>query len=283
MEKNSQTILEKLKELFPDTSKQSLQKWVKQGRIYLNDKLVKRGDTETQPGDEVVLGKKKNFELPFEILYSDPYIVVVDKPAGMLSVASLDPIERNVHKYLKRYLKSEKVAPLHRLDKEVSGPLIFVKNQKSFDVFKDLFITRTIHREYRAVVMGLVKEESGTIESYLKEGDGYKVFKTDAANGKKAITHFEVLEKNPEYSFLKIKLETGRKNQIRVHLADANHPIVGDKKYGFAHPYFKGLALYAHKLSFKHPITGKEMLFETKPPFHFNRLLNITKLRRSSR
>lgn len=275
----SYTVLDKLNELFPESSKQSLLKWIKQGRVQVNDKTVKRKDLLIQKEDSVSLLKRKNFDLPFEILYSDSYIVVVDKPAGMLSVASLDPAERNVHKYLKNFLKSEKVAPLHRLDKEVAGPLIFVKNQKSFDLFKNLFLSRSITREYRALVMGSINQDFGTFESYLKEKEGYKVYSCDSYEGKKAITHFEVIEKNPDYSYLKIKLETGRKNQIRVHLSDAKHPIVGDKKYGFSHPQFKGLALYAHKLSFIHPITKKEMVFESKPPFNFRRLLQIARFK----
>lgn len=278
MSSNTLTVLDKLLEQFEGVSKQSIQKWITQKRVFLNGKLVYRKDEVINDDDELTLGKKKNFELPFEILYSDSYIVVVNKPAGMLSVASLDPLERNVHKYLKRFLNSEKVAPLHRLDKEVAGPLIFVKNQKSFDTFKELFLTRAIEREYRAITMGPMKEDKGTIENYLKEGEGYKVYSCQPGDGKKAITHFEVIKKTGEYSFVNIRLETGRKNQIRVHLSDLKNPIVGDKKYGCAHPRFKGLALYAHKLSFTHPITKKKMVFESVPPFIFNRFLKFSKL-----
>lgn len=272
------TVLESLKKLYPDSSNQSLDKWIRQGRVLINGKQAKKKSQLLRASDQLTLTKKKNFKIPFEIFYSDPHIIVVDKPANLLSVASLDPTEKSVHKYLKNYLKSEKIAPLHRLDKEVAGPLIFVKNKSSFDLFKDLFLTRSIHREYRAIVCGHLSKPKGTFESFLKEGKGYKVSSTSEDEGKKAITHYEVLSESEHYSLLKIKLETGRKNQIRVHLYENQTPILGDKKYGDVRPSFKGLALYAHSLSFVHPVTNKEMHFESLPPFIFNRAFAYTKL-----
>lgn len=272
------TVLDALKKLYPDSSNQSLDKWIRQGRVLINGKLAKRKNQILESSDQLTLTRKKNFKIPFEILYSDPYIIVVNKPANLLSVASLDPSEKSVHQYLKDFLKSEKIAPLHRLDKEVAGPLIFVKNNSSFDLFKDLFLTRSIHREYRAIVCGHLSKPKGTFESFLKEGKGYVVCSTSEEEGKKAVTHYEVIQESENYSLLKINLETGRKNQIRVHLYENHTPILGDKKYGDVRPGFKGLALYAHSLSFTHPVTGKEMYFESSPPFIFNRAFAYTKL-----
>ncbi len=271
-------IKDALQTLFPEASKQSIQKWLKQGRVLVNQQRVRRGDVLIDDVKSVeLLKKKKAFDIPFEILYSDAHIIVVDKPAGLLSVASLDTSEKNVHRFLKRSFKSEKIAPLHRLDKEVAGPLIFVKTQKSFDLFKDLFTKREIHREYRALVKGRVPNK-GTLTSYLKENIRYHVYETSESSGKKAITHYELIEQNQEYSEIKLVLESGRKNQIRVQLASAGYPILGDDRYGFAVPHIKGIALYAHSLEFKHPISKKQMHFKSEPPFAYKKLVNFGRL-----
>lgn len=275
----SKTLFEKLVLDYPETSKQSIRKWLKHGRVLVNDRVAKKGDIPLRSQDEVSLAKKRSLDLPFDILYTDSDIVVVQKPANFLSVASLDPLEPSIHGCLKKALNSELITPLHRLDKEVSGPLIFVKNQKKFDLFKNLFLERKIKREYRAIVHGRMEKKSGTIDSYLKQGGAYKMYSSDdPQKGKRAITYYEVLDQNEEYTFLKITLETGRKNQIRVHLSSFGHPIVGDDKYGQQIDRKKAIALYAHSLNFIHPITGKEMTFDGEVPPIFKHLLKKAKL-----
>lgn len=281
------TLLDRLVVAYPDTSKQSLRKWIKQGRVLCNDRVMHRGDAILQAEDVIALDKKKVIDLPFKMLYQDSDIIVVDKPAGMLSVASLDPSEKNVHEFLKRMNKREKnrvetITPLHRLDKEVAGPLIFVKNQNVLQAFKNLFTEQKIHREYRAIVHYNLEKKKGTLRSYLKESDSYRVSETPLATGKESITHYEVLKETSDFSLLRITLQTGRKNQIRVHLSGAGHPIVGDVKYG-AEPLLldKAIALYADHLEFIHPITHKKMYFQSEPPFVFRHLLKKTGLLRS--
>ena len=183
-----------------------------------------------------------------------------------------------MHGYLKKFFRAEKVAPLHRLDKEVAGPLIFVKNQKSFDLYKNLFVRHEIHREYRAIVHGSFVEKSGTYDSYLAEGNAYRMYETSSLEGKRAITHYEVIDQNEDYSLIKLKLHTGRKNQIRVHLSSAGHAIIGDTKYGAEPVGGNAIALYAHHLEFTHPVSKKRMSFRNKPPFMFSRLLKKTGL-----
>ncbi|MCH9633055.1 MAG: Ribosomal large subunit pseudouridine synthase D [Chlamydiae bacterium] len=278
MNKTDQTVFERLIIEFPEASKQSIRKWLKHGRVLVNEKVVKFSNVITRSEDKVSLTKKKLDNLPFEILYSDADIVVADKPAGMLSVASLDPTEKHVHGFLKKFFKAEKIAPLHRLDKEVAGPLIFVKNQKSFDLYKNLFVKHEIHREYRAIVHRPFEEKSGTFDSHLAEGAAYRMYETSSREGKRAITHYEVIDQNEDYALIKLNLHTGRKNQIRVHLSSANHAIIGDVKYGAEPIGGSAIALYAHHLEFIHPVSNKRMSFRSKPPFMFSRILKKTGL-----
>ncbi len=273
MNNSQKTLFDRLIMEYPDASKQSIRKWLKHGRVLLNEKVVRKSDVMTQNLDKVILSKKKLDNLPFEILYFDADIVVADKPAGMLSVASLDPSEKHVHGYLKKHFKSEKLAPLHRLDKEVGGPLIFVKNQKSFDLYKNLFVRHEIKREYRAIVHRGFETDSGSYDSYLKEGNSYRMYETSPNEGKRAITHYQVINQNDEYAFIKLQLHTGRKNQIRVHLSTDGHSIVGDVKYGAESISGNAIALYGHHLEFIHPVTKKLMRFKSRPPFIFDRLL----------
>lgn len=279
MKTNKQTIFELLCEKFPESSKQSIQKWLKQGRVVVQNRVIKKKDQLIDVSEEIILDKKKNFELPFELRYVDAFIAVIEKPIGMLSVASLDPRERNVHQYLKNYFKPDKILPVHRLDKEVAGPLIYVKNQEAYQPFKDLFAKRQIHREYRAIVRGKMKEKQGIIERNIVDDGKYKVHISHNHRGIKAITHYQVIAETDEFSLLKIVLQTGKRNQIRVHLSEEGHPIVGDVKYGSDQSQFKGIALYAHKLEFVHPMINKKMSFESKTPFLFKKFLDLVGLR----
>jgi 23S rRNA pseudouridine1911/1915/1917 synthase len=177
-------------------------------------------------------------------------------------------------RHVKKQDRGNKIFIVHRLDRETSGLMLFAKSEAVKDKLQETWNETVIERTYIAVVEGAVEKQEGTITSYLSED---KVFKMHSSpkpdSGKEAITHFSVLKKNNAYSLLKVNLETGRKNQIRIHMQEMGHNIVGDKKYGATANPIKRLGLHAQQLSFIHPVTGKKMNFETKIPRVFMRLI----------
>jgi tRNA pseudouridine32 synthase/23S rRNA pseudouridine746 synthase/23S rRNA pseudouridine1911/1915/1917 synthase len=218
-----------------------------------------------------------------EILYEDDDIIVVDKPAGLLTVATPTEKTRNTHYILTDYVRKgcvksrNRVFTVHRLDQWTSGVLIFAKSEKVKMHLQEQW--PQTEKKYLAIVHGRLKQKEGIISSYLAENKAYVVYSTtDASKGKLAHTAYKVLKETGQpaesgFSLLEVGLPTGRKNQIRVHLADKGHPIVGDRKYGKADDGCKRLALHAKSISFKHPTTGKQMTFESKPPSYFNNLM----------
>ncbi len=202
-----------------------------------------------------------------KILYEDRDLVVIDKPAGLLSVATDFELGRSAHSILKRRFHRPHITPVHRLDRETSGLLVFAHSDAARLGLKAQFEEHSIKREYRAIVYGILPEKKGTFESYLSEDARYFVRSGDPDRGKLAITHYEVIEQRKEQSVLRVFLETGRKNQIRVHLSEAGFPIVGDKKYGNEDDQAPRLYLHALELGFIHPVTQKELHFHSPSPF----------------
>lgn len=268
--------IEILQKAYPDSSNATLTKWVKFGRVEINGQRIKRKDTLFKEDSSVRILKKTLNPFDFPVLYEDEHIIVVHKPDFLLSVDSLDPKERSVHADLKKHFKPKVIYPLHRLDRNVTGPLIFAKTQKANELLKEAFYDRRVHREYRALVHGEMECDEGTWETTLEEGSGYKMRVTEDT-GKHAITHYEVLQKNKRASLLKLKLDTGRKNQLRIHTAHASHPIFGDDKYGTPDSARK-IALYACSLQFEHPITGKSLEFHVRAPKSFWQLAQNLRL-----
>ncbi len=270
--------IELLQKQFPQNSKSSLQKWIKHGRIYYLGRVVKRANQPVSSSGELTLNKKEIQRFSFPVLFEDDDLIVVNKPAQLLSVASLDPDERSVHEYLKKEFKPQKIYPVHRLDREVCGPLIFAKTKRASDALKEAFFERCVKREYKAIVEGLLQPSEGTWESYLEEKANYKVHVTKD-QGKHAVTHYTVLDQNKAASLIALTLDTGRKNQLRVHSQQSGHSIVGDVKYGSSFERGAKFALMAHKLDFKHPFTEQELTFEVEPPPFFKKLLHEFKLK----
>ncbi len=213
-----------------------------------------------------------------EILYEDSDIIVVDKPAGLLTVKTQTDKTRTVQYILNDYIrkgsfKSRKIIfPVHRLDQWTSGVLIFAKSREIKSALQDQW--QSVEKKYIAVVHGRLAKKQDVITSYLAENRAFVVYSTtDTKKGKLAKTAYTVLKESANLSLLEITLLTGRKNQIRVHLSDIGHPVVGDRKYGSpADAQYKRLALHAKSISFKHPAAGKQMTFETKTPAFFNNL-----------
>jgi 23S rRNA pseudouridine1911/1915/1917 synthase len=213
----------------------------------------------------------------YSIIYEDQYLIVIDKAAGLLSMATENEKRATAYSLLSNHVKKQdpgsKIFIVHRLDRETSGLMLFAKSESVKNKLQEAWNETIIERTYIAVVEGSVEKGEGTITSYLSEDKIFKMHSSnDPSRGRKAITHYSVLKKIPSYSLLTVNLETGRKNQIRIHMQELGHSIVGDKKYGAVANPIKRLGLHAQKLSFIHPATGQKMNFETKIPRAFLRL-----------
>lgn len=222
---------------------------------------------------------KKYKPLGFEILHEDPDLIVVNKEAGILTVAALWEKKNTVENALNSYVqkgnaKSKKcVFVVHRLDQFTTGVLIFAKTEDVQHFLKDNWPSTVKH--YYTVVHGKLKNKTGLFESYLEEDDEYFVRTTqDSAKGKLARTEYQVVKETEHFSLLKINLLTGKKNQIRVHLSEAGHPIVGDIKYGPKETRFKNLMLHAFSISFIHPFKKVKVRFEAPIPDYFKKLID---------
>ena len=213
-----------------------------------------------------------------KIVYEDKYLLVVDKPYNLLTISndkeSINTLFHKVYLYIKKQNKNNKIFIVHRLDYDTSGLVVFAKSEKIKKILQDNWDNVT--RKYVAIVNGHLEKESDTIKSYLKETKTQLVYSTnDSKNGKLAITNYKVITKNDKYSLVEIKIKTGRKNQIRVHLNDINNPILGDKKYGNSKIKTKRMYLHAYYLEFKHPINNTILKLELDVPTSFLNILNI--------
>ena len=209
------------------------------------------------------------------IVFEDESIIVVDKPAGLLTMATESERDKTVYAALRRIANQKKPAErifiVHRLDREASGLIVFAKTIEAKERLQDQFKDHSAGRRYCAVVDGRVEETDFSIRSYLAENAAYRVYSTrKKGGGKLAITHVHVVKRKAKSTLLEVRLETGRKHQIRVHLAEKGHPIVGDKIYGSGWNPIRRLALHGQQLSFAHPVTRKRLDFESKYPQSFD-------------
>ncbi|MBF0387381.1 MAG: RluA family pseudouridine synthase [Candidatus Omnitrophica bacterium] len=223
----------------------------------------------------------------FEIIFEDEHLIVGEKAPGLLSVGALWERQHTVHNLLNQYVrkgnsKSNKVVfVVHRLDQATSGLLIFAKSERVQQMLKDNW--KEVAKTYYAVVHGRMERKAGEISSYLTEDEDYVMHSSmNSDQGKLAHTAFVVVKESARFSLLKINLLTGRKNQIRVHLADEGHPVVGDDKYnrsqsgaGPGHGKYPRLALHSQAIAFAHPVTKEPLLFETAIPEYFTKLLGV--------
>jgi 23S rRNA pseudouridine1911/1915/1917 synthase len=264
-------ILDALALCFPQNSKTSLRSWLKEGRISVDGSLVKNNTFIVSRGQTISVGQRPRFaDGNLRILYEDKHLVVVEKPEGMLSVSTDFEKADTAHASLKRKYIPNPVYVVHRLDQDTSGVMVFALTRNALDGLKQIFEEHALNRQYVGIVEGIVKENSGTWQCFLYEDSRYYVRKTEnPSKGELAITHFTRKDSKKGYSFMEFTLETGKKNQIRVHCQEAGHPVAGDKKYGAETNPLKRLCLHAHKLEFHHPITGKQMSFTSPVPESF--------------
>ncbi len=222
---------------------------------------------------------KKNLPRGLVILYEDNDILVVDKPAKLLTMGTDTNKSGTAYYILTDYVRKgssksrNRIFIVHRLDRETSGVLVFAKNEKAKLTLQGQW--QETEKKYLAVVYGRPAKKEGVITSYLAENKAYIVYSTtDVVKGKLARTAYKVLKESPNYSLLEIGLLTGRKNQIRVHMADIGCPVVGDRKYGRPQDEHTRLALHSKSISFNHPFSGRRVTFETGTPSYFKRLLD---------
>lgn len=272
---NNMTLLEAIALLFPDSSKTKLRTWIKVGRVSVDGAVFSHPNAEIMQGQTVeLLEEKKRLGGGVELIYDDKDFVVVNKPSGLLSVATETETIKTVHNILKRYYHGKQVYVIHRLDKEASGVMLFALNEKAFHKLKEIFAKHDLQRIYLAIVEGRFQEDEGTWISYLREDEGYKMHSSqNPSSGDKSITHFQLIQTGKDYSALQLTLETGKKNQIRVHCQVAGHSIAGDKKYGAKTSPLKRVCLHSHYLAIAHPRTGKAMQFESPVPPAFMKLV----------
>ena len=264
-------LLDVLQKLSPDSSKSALKSWVEKGRVWIDGAVAKKPHGEVKAGQVVSIGPRASFtDEGIKIVYEDRYLVVIDKPETLLSVASLTEAERTVHAILKRRL-GKLVYPVHRLDRDTSGLMMFAYTKEAQERLKKQFEEHAVMRHYIALVQGTLQEKTGTWKSYLKEDECFRVYSvpTSKFGGQLAITHYEVIDEKPSFSCVRFALETGRKNQIRVHCQDAGHSILGDKKYGSRMNPYHRLCLHAFKLEFSHPFSHKKLSFASQLPPEF--------------
>ena len=253
------------------------------GRVRINGAVCKISSRSVGPDDKVSLGERTTpakVAPGLEIVYEDKHLLVIQKPAGLLTVATPHERDHTVFVYLQRYLKRRDprngLFVVHRLDRFVSGLLVFAKSVRVKERLQELFGKHDVDRRYWAIVEGRVGKERGTIRSRLVEGESKRMRSARGeTGGKEAVTHFRVLRRFPTVTVLEITLETGRKNQIRVHLSEAGHPVVGDRAYGSEQNPLGRMGLHAFRLGFLHPEEGIPMMFESEPPVEFRGYLAL--------
>ena len=237
-------------------------------------------DTPLAPGQVVTIlsvPAPKSGALPFPLLYEDEHLIVVNKPAKLLSVATDKEKTRTAYHIVTDYVKSQhidnRIYVLHRLDRDTSGVLMFARDLETKELFQTKWNEIITRRGYRALVEGTPQPDRDTIRSYLVETRTHMIFSGAPGPGaKEAVTNYQVLKSGGGYSLLDISIDTGPKNQIRVHMKELGCPIAGDKQYGAHTNPIGRLCLHANELSFVHPATGLPITFTAKTPRDFNRV-----------
>ncbi|MDL4840696.1 RluA family pseudouridine synthase [Aquibacillus rhizosphaerae] len=276
-------LLPFLLEVLSNRSRNSVKSILTRGQVTINGKVITAHNHMLQIGEKVTIQKNKvakakaDSPIDLNILYEDSDVIVIDKQPGLLSVASSKEKDVTAYRQLMTHVKSEntnnRIFIVHRLDRDTSGVMMFAKNEKVKRILQDAWKEKVEERTYIALVEGAVKKQSDTISTWLKESKTLKMYSSDQPNGgQHAVTHYKVLKTNDKTSLLEVQLETGRKNQIRVHMEAIGHPIVGDKKYGAKNLGIGRLGLHAKVLAFSHPISGKILRFESATPKVFYKL-----------
>lgn len=272
------TLLTFLMGAMPSRPRTAVKALLKYGQVKVGTTPTTQWDMPLDKGDEVQV----NFTRPFHVfrnprlrlVYEDDDILVVNKGYGLLSVSTDNIKEGTAYSILREYVKwsnpANKIFIVHRLDRDTSGLMVFAKNVQAKDALQHNWNNMVLERKYLAVVEGIPERASDTIRSYLTENVRHEVYSTDVkGEGQLAVTRYSTLMKGKGRAMLEVDLDTGRKNQIRVHMKEMGHPIVGDRRYGAGPSPIHRLALHARTLRFVHPVTRQEMAFTTPIPAAF--------------
>jgi 23S rRNA pseudouridine1911/1915/1917 synthase len=273
---SDRTLFERLARLFPGSSRRSHKQWLALGRVRVNGEVARRGEVTVAAGDRVELGEVPPPAFPGALrkVFEDDEIVVIDKPAGLLTIATESERERTAYRMLTPYVNGQRGRRLfivHRLDRDTSGLLVFAKSPAAKRVLQSQFEARTVGRHYVAVVEGRVKEPSGVMRSRLRVDRSLRVRPTRGQEGKEAVTTYRVLEQRRESAVVELSLTTGRRGQIRAQLAALGHPIVGDETYGSRRDPLRRVCLHATRLSFTSP-ANRRVTFDSRPPSSFAKI-----------
>lgn len=284
-----------LAEQLPDITRSYLQKLLKDGSVQMNGKPVKASTkaavgavielTIPEPEEPEILPE----DIPLDILYEDSDVILINKPKDMVVHPAAGHYTGTLVNALMYHCKGDlsgingvlRPGIVHRIDKDTTGVLIVCKNDKAHNALAEQLKEHSITRKYRAIVCGNLKEDEGTVDAPLgRHPQDRKKMAIVRTGGKRAVTHYRVLERFGNYTYIECQLETGRTHQIRVHMASLGHPLLGDEVYGRVKSPFKleGQTLHAMVLGFIHPTTGEYMEFEAPLPEYFEKLLE--KLRR---
>ena len=268
-------LMEFLRMQMPAKSRTKIKSLLSNKQVLVDGKSISQFNHPLVPGQKVEISKNRTKAAgnvsEFTIIYEDNDIIVIDKQAGLLSISTAKEKRATAYsllsEHVKRQDKSNKIFIVHRLDRETSGIILFAKSESVKRLLQDRWNDTILERSYIALVEGTVEKPDGTIASYLYEDKSFRMHSSlNPGKGRKAITHYTMLKKNKNYSLLKVNLETGRKNQIRIHMEEIGHSIAGDKKYGAVTNPLSRLGLHAQQLSFVHPVSGENLNFETNIP-----------------
>lgn len=279
--KEDKPLLEFLLDSIENTSRTKIKSTLQGRGVKVNGKVITQFDYPLKSGMKVAVSKSKQTSEMFKnryikIVYEDRYIVVIEKNIGILSMAA-GHSSLNVKTVLDSYFKSTRqkctAHVVHRLDRDTSGLMIYAKDMQTEQILEHEWHDIVYDRRYVAVVSGEMEDDYGTMTSWLKDNKAYITYSSPYDNGGKyAVTHFHTLDRTTDHSLVEFRLETGRKNQIRVHSADMGHPVCGDIKYGNGDDPIGRLCLHAYVLCFYHPITRRRMEFEMPIPVNFRKL-----------
>ena len=259
-------------------SRNNIKSLLTRGQVQVDGITVTRHDHPLQPGQTVTVLPQSAAEAkaPFPILYEDGRILVIDKPAGLLSMASDREKVRTAYRmatdYVRRTDPRGRIFIVHRLDRATSGVLLFAKDESTKRAYQDRWDALVERRGYLAVVEGRPPRPADTIRTLLRENAAHKVYSV-RSGGKEAVTHYTTLSAGTEYTLLEVEIDTGRKNQIRAHLSELGCPVAGDRDYGAATDPLGRLCLHAHVLLLTDPFTGEERTFRAPEPRGFRRLV----------
>lgn len=271
-------LLEFLFEAMPQRKRTNVKELLKYGQVMLNGTVIRQFDAPLNPGDEVKVNLTRAFVTFYnrrlQLVYEDDDIIVVNKGYGLLSIGNDKIKDGTAYSILRDYLKSKdprnKLFIVHRLDQHTSGLMVFAKNTEAKEIMQHNWNNMVRRRQYVCVVEGKIDPPEGEVKSYLAENSKYLVYSTDnPEEGKLAYTRYKAIKSANGYTLVEVELETGRKNQIRVHMKDLGHPIIGDRRYGARTAPIHRLALHARTLVFIHPVSRKLMEFETPIPASF--------------